>query len=173
MAITPVRSAAAEVKVTAILTEILTEIQTEIQKTAMLILLAYCSKEDIKTKQIPVIPVAVFMILGLFLNLKYEGIGIFQMLGGASIGMVMLVFSILSGEKVGKGDALILGCVGVFFGFYPTLFMWWGSSVLLAVYGVVMIALKKISGRKAKLPYIPFLLTSYMLCLAAWMFTDM
>ncbi len=145
----PVRNAA-EVKVIAV------------QKTAILILLAYCSKEDIKTKQIPVIPVAVFAVIGFFWNLLSEEKSVRQILAGASIGVIMLAISILSHEKVGKGDALILGCVGIYFGFYSTLFMWWGSSVLLAVFGISMIAAGKLPGRKAKLPYVPFLLFTYM-----------
>ncbi len=134
-----------------------------VQKTAMLLLLAFCSEEDIKTNSIRIVPAAAAAAVMLVLNLVTGARTWQDMLAGAGFGIFMFLLSIGTRGKVGKGDALLIGCMGICFGFFQSVLLWWESSLMLAAVGMILIAAKKLPGRKAKLPFVPFLLAAFVL----------
>lgn len=124
-------------------------------------LLGLCSIEDIVKKQVHVTVVCLFGILGVLIHLRYGNLSWQDMLMGAGIGVVLYIVSILSREKIGKGDALIVGAMGVYLGFWPTMAVLWVASFFVAVIGVVFM----IWGDKSKnyeMAFVPFLLVAYV-----------
>lgn len=125
-------------------------------------MLSICTYEDIKWRRIEIVSVLGFAVLGFIMHLFRMQIELLDIFGGMLIGVVLLVISVYSGEMIGKGDALIVLVSGIYIGFWNNLILVWGASVLAGVFGLIYI----IKGhRKKELPFVPFLLSVYILIL--------
>ena len=93
-------------------------------------MLGYFSIEDIRRKSVHTAPLIVTAIAGVFLHLYGGRLSIWDLLGGLGIGVVMYGISVASRERVGKGDALVLGVTGIFLGFWNNLLLLWIASFL-------------------------------------------
>lgn len=71
-------------------------------------------------------------------------------------GLVMIVLSYISKEKIGKGDGVLIVFVGCVAGLSATMTMLFVSLILTAVSSLVLLALKKV-GRETEIPFAPFL----------------
>lgn len=131
---------------------------------SLLGMLSWCSVDDIRYKKVSVIVIVMAGIVGVCCHLYYGRLSIWEMLGGAAIGGVMLVVSILSKGKIGKGDALMLTVTGIYLGILLNLALLWLSSIMVAIFGFFA-TLTKGKGRKFEIPLAPFLLISYVILL--------
>ena len=117
--------------------------------------------DDIKTKQIRLFEIVLFGILGIAIELIYKHHSLMSILGGVGVGALMLLFSIISKEKIGKGDAFIVMVSGLYLGFIDTLSLLWISSVYALFAGIIMIR-KYDNSIDYELPFVPFLLAGYL-----------
>ena len=82
--------------------------------------------------------------------------------GGILLGMAAWGFSLLSKEQLGKGDAMVILCLGLYLGFSWSLsVLLWGLLAASAV-SLWLICFKKRSSRET-IPFIPFLTVGYVL----------
>ena len=103
------------------------------------------------------------IIMGFYLiSLKiYLEINIFgyvnlkDVLFGIIPGIFIYIISILSDEKIGKGDGIIILLTGVLFGGLITIFALGISLFVISLFGVTLIFLRKYK-RNLKIPFIPF-----------------
>lgn len=117
--------------------------------------------DDIRTKQVRLIEIVIFGILGVAYNLIFKPYPISSVVGGVAVGAAVLIFSIASKEKIGKGDAYIIMVAGLFLGFMNTMLLLWLSSIYAAIIGLLL--MQKYKGVLEKeLPFIPFLLLGYL-----------
>lgn len=125
-------------------------------------MLGICSIEDLWKKRIHLVIVAGFALFGLGLFWKERSISLGDMLGGMGIGLFLYCLSILSMERIGKGDALLLTATGIYLGFWRNMVLLWLGSMLTGVAGLLLYLLfhKK---REYRIPFAPFLLTAYLL----------
>ena len=121
------------------------------------ILYSITAFDDLRTRQVRVMELIVFAVLGLLIDLFSPTYSWLSILGGVSIGMVLMVVSYFSKEKIGMGDALIVAVSGLYLGFVNTLILLWLSSSLTSIYGVIK--------KKQELPFIPFLTVAYVIML--------
>ncbi|MCF0129611.1 MAG: prepilin peptidase [Pseudobutyrivibrio sp.] len=123
----------------------------------LFLMLVFCSYTDIKGRYVKVLPVAGFGILGLVLGLMTKEISVSSMVAGLLTGAGILIFSILSKDKIGKGDALIIAVMGVYLGVWDTMSVLFVASVLGGIFGMIFI---KRNGKDMgyELPFAPFLL---------------
>lgn len=119
------------------------------------------SFDDIRTKQVRVLEIIIFAVFGIILNIYYRTNSLTSIMGGLMIGGVIYLFSIVSKEKIGKGDALIIMVSGLYLGFFDTLILLWLASVFAAVFGGIYMLAHKNKG-DIELPFVPFLLLGYM-----------
>ena len=117
--------------------------------------------DDLKTKQVRVIEIIVFGILGIAINIIYKPHSLISVLGGVGIGLLTILFSYISKEKIGMGDAYIITVTGLYLGFIDTAVLLWLSSLLAAVTGLVLI--RKYDNSKMEIPFVPFLLIAYII----------
>lgn len=129
---------------------------------SLLSMLGICSYEDIRWKRVGVMFILGFGVLGFILHLFFPAHTVPEILGGMAIGIVMFLISILSNESIGKGDALILTISGIYLGFWKNLFLLFGACLLLGMVGMVYLARGK---RRITLPFVPFLLATYLVIL--------
>lgn len=129
---------------------------------SLLGMLGICAYEDFKWKKIGLIPVLGFAAFGFLLHLLRMEISLSNILGGMSVGILLYILSVLSREKIGKGDALIVIVSGIYIGFWNNLILLWGAILLAGIVGAVYL----IRGNRGKeLPFIPFLLVVYIMIL--------
>lgn len=121
--------------------------------------------EDLKRRRIHVSILCSFGIIGVILHLLLERGDIISILGGAMIGMALIAISLLTRGRVGLGDGLALMVTGIFLGFERNLMLFVVSQCLVACFALFLMVFKK-KDRQYEIPYIPFLLISYVGILA-------
>ncbi len=117
--------------------------------------------DDIRTRQIRMFQVVFFGIIGIVLEVINKHHSWNSIIGGVCVGLVMLAFSILTKEKIGKGDAYIVIVSGLYLGFMDTLILLWLSSIYATVIGFFVIR-KYDNDLAYEIPFIPFLLMGYI-----------
>ena len=128
-------------------------------------ILGYFSWEDVRKRSIHLVPLLVSAIMGVIGHIWFGRITIWNLLGGLGIGVVMYGVSLASGEKIGKGDALLLSVTGIFLGFWGNLMLLWIAACLSAVGGAfAMLMFHK--GKDYELPFVPFLLAGFVIYLS-------
>lgn len=120
-----------------------------------------CTIDDIRYRKIRASWVCLFGMVGVLLHIFFGKNSIYSMLGGAALGVIFYILSIVTKEKVGKGDALLIGVMGIFLGFAKTLEMIWLASILAGIVGCGLMIIKK-KEKNYELPFVPFLLAGYL-----------
>ena len=120
--------------------------------------------DDVRFKRIRVFEVIFFGMIGVMMNCFYKTHDLISVLGGVAVGIVLYIFSIISKEMLGKGDALMIMAVGVYLGFSNTLLLVWISSIIAALVGGIYLLVTKKNIRE-EIPFVPFLLTGYSIML--------
>lgn len=134
---------------------------------SLLGVLGALSVEDIKKKKVSIVVLALAGIAGILMHLQFARISIWNILGGVTVGAVMYGVSILSREKIGKGDAILIAVTGIYLGFWGNIILLWVSSVLAGMGGVFALVLLK-KGREFEIPFIPFVFVAYIGCIILW-----
>lgn len=136
---------------------------------SLISLLGICSLEDIWKRQIHLIIIGLFGILGVILHLYYGKQSALDMCAGVFVGVVLYLVSIGSGEKIGKGDAFLVTSTGVYLGFWNNITILWMASIMAAIVGMIAYFVFH-KGKQFRLPFAPFLLVAYLLFLlfTAW-----
>ena len=118
--------------------------------------------DDLRIKQVRMMEIIVFAIIGIIYDVICRPFSLWEIFGGVLVGVGLYLFSILSKEKMGKGDALIIMVSGLFLGCINTLILLWLSSVMAAVAGVIY---TKRHGKNMEyeMPFVPFLLLAYII----------
>jgi prepilin signal peptidase PulO-like enzyme (type II secretory pathway) len=135
-----------------------------LEAIALVCLYGLASIEDIVTRQIQVIEIVMFSMLGIVINYIYRNQSLMSILGGVGVGVAVYIFSVISKEKIGRGDALMIMVTGLYLGFTNTLVLLWLSSLLAALIGAIVIR-KYDSNMNYEMPFIPFLLVGYLVLL--------
>ncbi len=128
----------------------------------MIVMLLHMSVEDIRKRTVPVIPMMIWGMAGVLLHLYNGRISYVSMLGGLIPGIVVYVLSILTHEKIGKGDAILLVITGIYMGFWGNIFMLWIGMIMAAVGGVISMTFFK-KGKNYELPFVPFLFAGFLM----------
>lgn len=124
-------------------------------------MLTLCSAEDIRRKQIRLNPVLFFGILGIFFHMLWRVQSIENILLGMSVGVALLFLSVLTGGKIGAGDAVLLIVTGIYLGLKQNLELFFYGLLLCSMWALGLLILRK-KNRKDSVPFVPFLLAAYM-----------
>lgn len=136
---------------------------------AVIGMLALCSAEDIKRQRICLQLVLAFGILGVLFHILWQQLSIGELLLGMTVGAGFVLLSFLTGGRIGVGDGVLVMVTGIFLGLE--------KNLALLLYGLLLCGLWALGcacfqrGRRAglraqTLPFVPFLLASYVLLLA-------
>ena len=127
-------------------------------KWIVLIFLFVGALWDIKKKAVPKVFLLIWGIVSV-IYFVFEIINGQNMLGlllGVIPGIITLVLSIVTKEKIGLGDGLILICVGCLQAIKDVLCMIFFSFIFLTVVLIFLLAIRRI-GRSSRIPFVPFL----------------
>lgn len=132
------------------------EIYEKLGYTASLVLLGYLSLKDIKTKMIPLVPVCVCGLMGIFYFTAGRGWDFGKLIGAILPGLFLLAGSLLTGEKIGCGDGMTVLVLGLWTGG-----LFCGITVCLGIFLSGFFALWRLMKRsKETIPFLPFLLAA-------------
>lgn len=137
----------------------------ELEWAANIIMLAFCSVQDIREKEISLWKLQIygFLILGIFLSRFFiQKNSLFSLLEkgifGLIPGLLFLFLAKASKEALGYGDGIILLFIGISIGFWQCL-----GVLFTALLGIFLAAamILILAGRKknVRIPFLPFLLT--------------
>lgn len=133
------------------------EWQQYILQVVELLFLGVGSYFDVKSRELPLLFLGGFGLLGIFFNVIWKYQKLEMILGGVFLGGLFLLIGKVSKEAVGYGDGLCFMVLGVFEGWKSMITILCISFLLSAVYGVW-----KLVWREAKvndtMPFLPFLL---------------
>lgn len=122
--------------------------------------MAVCTVEDIWKKQIHMAAAGLFITASM-MAAWYEQREWTYMASGAVLGVLFLVISICTHERIGKGDGFLILGTGMYMGFWASLMIVFTAMLLVSIYGLFM--LKKKRGWKYEIPFVPFLSASYIM----------
>lgn len=129
--------------------------------TIILLLIIY-TIQDIRHKKINIIygiiAAALILIYTCTSNINNLPISI----GGAAVGIILYMFSIITKEQIGKGDAVLLMITGIGLGFWDNISFFFMSLMFAAFYSILKI-IKNGFHKRQYIPFIPFMLSGYML----------
>lgn len=137
------------------------------EAVSLLGILGLCSLRDVRYKSLQTWILLLCAIAGLWLHLYFGRLVLADMAGGMAVGAALYGCAHFSGEKIGKGDALLVMVCGIFLGLWPTLLLLWLALFLASLFGVCVMKIKHF-GRGFEMPFVPFLLIGYVLCLYVW-----
>ena len=131
-----------------------------VQSVVSLFYLAYMSYKDIKNRMINrnVIfsYIAVMVILGLFRN------SFFELVISILPGLMLLLLSYITDEKIGYADGFIVLGIGAFLGVMGLIITLVGASIVLTMHNARYLFVNYINGtdinKEETVPLIPFLL---------------
>ena len=118
--------------------------------------------DDVRSKKVRVIEIIIFGIVGLIIDFSIRPYSFLSILGGVMVGLMVYLFSVLTKEKIGKGDAFVVMVTGLYLGFQNTLLLVWLSTILAAVIGSIIIRKNNVN-TDFEIPFVPFLLMGYLI----------
>lgn len=130
----------------------------------MTLLLGISTWLDIKRREVSGKVLICFTIIGIISYVVKCPFSILSMAGGILIGAFVMGVSKLTKGNIGMGDGLLLCVTGVYLGFYRNLELFLTALCAAAIWGMILIVLKK-AGRKTELPFVPFMLMAYIIML--------
>lgn len=115
--------------------------------------------QDVKCSAFPAAGLAAFGAAGLAASLLERSKTLWDMAGGAAVGVALLGISSLNPDGIGDGDGIFLLVTGVLLGFWGNVTLLFYSLLLVVLYG----ALRAASGRpfgSLRVPFAPFALAA-------------
>lgn len=138
------------------------EVLEVILKVILLLGLFYIAWFDYKTKLIEMKWLLIFGMVGMIgIVVQRDWALISQSCLGTLVGVSLLVFSWFSRESIGFGDGWLFVITGVFLGIWENFVLLFGSLILVGIFAVTCLVLKKIE-RNDRVALAPFVLTAYV-----------
>lgn len=127
------------------------------------------SISDIKTKSMSCVRLTIYFLMALFGNLIFGYQSVMSMAGGIAIGIIVLVYGLITKEGIGYGDGIMFMCLGTVLGASQNLRLLFLSLICATAAGCIYaLVLKK--GMKTEIPFIPCILCSYIFMTALRVF---
>ena len=98
------------------------------------------------------------------LHLFAQEESVFYLMTGMSVGIVLLLYSLVTHESIGYGDGCLFVMTGLFLGFWENLVLLLLASVLAGIGAAVLLFFRK-KKKKERIPFVPFVFTAYVLLL--------
>lgn len=129
-----------------------------------ILFLGFSSLTDIRRKIIYTIPCFVVAGIGLVFHIIFLDTTWWNQFAGIILGLILLVLSFITGEAIGRGDALVVIALGFVLDAIMVLHIIFCAFVLVDIFAVIGGLVKKIKF-KSTLQFIPFLFASEIIIL--------
>lgn len=117
---------------------------------------------DLQKHKVSMITVMIAGILGVIFQFGIIQENGLKIIGGILIGIVLLSLAKITREKIGYGDGWIFVVTGIYLGFRGNIYLLLLSLFLASLVSIYLLVFK-MANRKTELPFVSFLLPSYLL----------
>lgn len=135
-----------------------------IMMAAIGVLLFMAGVTDIRKRQIRRRTIGVLFLICIAAAAAQDDLGLWDVLSGAAVGACAVGLSVLSHERIGRGDGLIIGAIGMALGMRRCLMVVSVSLFMMCITAAIVLMLKK-GDRDTKLPFVPAIFAGYALCM--------
>lgn len=120
---------------------------------------------DLRKKEVNISLCISVALVGLIYEIFISKTDILSIILGILPGIFLMLTSIVTNEEIGKGDAAILSTIGIFLGLKKTILVLIYALFSTIIIGVILLLIRK-KNKKYKIPFVPFILFSYIaLCI--------
>ncbi len=127
----------------------------------IIIFLTLSTLLDVKKKEVNTILCVIVAAVGLVYELFIMKTNIAIIILGILPGVFLMLASIVTNEEIGKGDAVILSTIGIFLGLKKSILILINALFMTVLIGGIFLLIKR-KNRKYKIPFVPFILFSYI-----------
>lgn len=120
------------------------------------------SISDIKTKSISMTRLIMYFLVAVVCNLLFFYQSIASMLGGIAIGIILLLWGLITNQSIGYGDGLLFVCMGAAIGFVGNLMLLFFSMIIAGILGGIMVFVRK-KKLDYQVPFVPCILVTFIL----------
>lgn len=135
-------------------------------KVILSAVLLICGVQDIRKKKILLWVVLLGAVLSCVCFPFCKSLSVPDRMGGAVVGVVIIILSLLTSGKIGMGDALLLCLTGLGLGFWGNLELFAIALFLAALLSIVLMVMH-LADRKKSIPFVPFMFVSYLFIIIA------
>ncbi len=126
------------------------------------IFLLICSLTDLKSREIKPVILCLFAAAGVILYITYRPVGLFEEIAGIFIGLFFVAVAVLTDEKLGLGDGLLMCVTGIYLGGRENAMLIMIAMFLSALFSAGVLILKK-ADKKTRLAFVPFVFAAFLL----------
>ncbi len=135
-------------------------------KIVMGVVLLLCGVQDVIKKKI-YLWIVLTGVLFVSICIPFcHTISIPDRIGGLIIGAMVILISVMTSGKIGLGDGMLLCVTGLGLGFWGNLELFALALFLAAVLSIILLVFR-LADRKKSIPFVPFLLLSYLFLIVA------
>lgn len=133
-------------------------------KIVLGLLLLVCGVQDLLFKRIYLWIIGVCAVVVVACLPFCESLSVTNRLVGCALGLGVVLLSKATGGKIGMGDGILLCVTGLGLGFWINVEMFGIALSLAAVISIILLILRR-GDRKQSIPFVPFLMTGYVIML--------
>ena len=133
-----------------------------IEKIGCFIFLGWMSLFDIKSRRLPVLYIAFGFMSALAVRIIFNNVPLRPYITASVIGIIFILISGFSKEKIGYGDSFMILITGMLLGIENLMFVLFSAFIMCFVTGIVIMYIRK-SIRNMSLPFVPFLFAAFIL----------
>ena len=142
-----------------------------IWKIWLFVWLIWWAVKDLRRREIAAGPVYLVLTVGIGLTLIHswqrQDISVCtEAAVGSILGLGLWVCSYLSKEKIGRGDALVILCLGIYLGLPVSFAVLMMALTLASIASCYLLVIRKKPARYT-IPFLPYLLLSYVMGLVS------
>lgn len=120
---------------------------------------------DLRKKEVNISLCISVALVGLIYEIFISKTDILSIILGILPGIFLMLTSIVTNEEIGKGDAAVLSTIGIFLGLKKTILVLIYALFSTIIIGGILLLIRK-KNKKYKIPFVPFILFSYIaLCI--------
>lgn len=135
-------------------------------KGILTVVLFICAVQDVRKKKIFLWLILLgAMLVSICLPFS-TAFSFFNRLGGVAIGVGVIIISLATVGKIGMGDALLLCITGLGLGFWGNLELFAIALLMASIISIGLLVFR-MADRKKSIPFVPFLLVSFIFLLFA------
>ncbi|MCL2050567.1 MAG: prepilin peptidase [Lachnospiraceae bacterium] len=134
----------------------------------ILIFLFLSTLFDIKSKKIPLQLIIIFGLTIIGISLQYGRFNSWEILVRIMPGIFLLLISFVTKEAIGYGDGIVILLIGLGMDIQVMVSFIMIAFLLSAIVSIIIL-IKKKGDRQTRLPFMPFLLTAWCVCLIGGM----
>ena len=132
-----------------------------ILKVVMAVMLLLFAIQDIYKKKLLLWPMILGALIVIVCSYFSGSLTIINRLGGLSIGLVVILISLLTSGKIGLGDGILLSITGIGIGLWAN-FELFAIALFLSAIVSIFLLIFRLANRKKSIPFVPFLFISYL-----------